>query len=103
MRHRRHEGIAHHSAPISPHHKRGDRVGEEHQHQPLENVRYLVITEPNRSPRDQQGENHYNQCALTPDSISAASAMPARSAAMLIVLAESRAMTKTIVSHFGNR
>jgi len=50
MRHRRYEGIACHLAPISPHHKRGDGVGEEHQHQPLEHVRYLVITQPNRCP-----------------------------------------------------
>ena len=36
MGHRRHQGIACHSAPIGTHHKRGDRVSEEHQHQPFE-------------------------------------------------------------------
>ena len=44
-----------------------------------------------------------NQWELMPDSMEAASAMPARSAAMLIVFATSRAMTKASNSHFGNR
>src|SRR5450755_2047906 len=44
-----------------------------------------------------------NQCELIPDSISAASAIPARSAAMLIVLAAIRARTKAPRSQLGNR
>jgi hypothetical protein len=39
VRHRRYEGIANHSPPIRPHHKGGDGVCEEHQHQPFEHVR----------------------------------------------------------------
>jgi hypothetical protein len=64
MRHRRHQGIAHHLAPISPHHKRGYRVGEQNQHQPLEHVRDLVIAEPNRCPRNEQCENHYKPAGV---------------------------------------
>ena len=44
-----------------------------------------------------------NQWELIPDSMEAASAMPARSAAILIVLAIKRAMTTASNSHLGNR
>ena len=44
-----------------------------------------------------------NQWELMPDSIAAASAMPARSAPILIVLAARSATTNTSRIHFGNR
>src|SRR5579863_2454114 len=44
-----------------------------------------------------------NQRELIPESIEAASAMPARSAAMLIVLAIKRAITTASSNHLGNR
>ena len=44
-----------------------------------------------------------NQWELMPDSMEAASAMPARSAAIFIVLAINRAKTKTRSSHLGKR
>src|ERR1035438_5083585 len=47
--------------------------------------------------------NTTNQRELIPDNIAVASAIPARSAAMLIVFAVSSAMTKASKSHFGNR
>src|SRR5450755_2553143 len=64
--HRRDEGRARHSAPVRSHHKRGYGVGEEHQHEPLEHIRYLVIMESDRGPRNQYCKNHYKQVRIDP-------------------------------------
>ena len=64
MRHGRNQGIAQHLAPVGSHHKRGNRVSEKHKHKPLENVRDLVILEPNRCPRDENRERHYKPVGI---------------------------------------
>src|ERR1700691_5303138 len=46
-------------APVRSHHKRGNRIGEEHQHHPLDQVRYLVIVESDRRPGNQERETHH--------------------------------------------
>ena len=44
--------VAQHLAPIGSDHKCRYRIGEKYQHEPFEHVRYLLISEPNRCPRN---------------------------------------------------
>lgn len=50
VRHRRHQGIVQHLAPIGSHYKCRNWVCEKHENHPLEDVRDLVILEPDCSP-----------------------------------------------------
>jgi hypothetical protein len=67
MWHRRHQSVAQHSAPIGPCHKRSDRVGKQHQHQPFQPARDLVILKPDRCPRDQECERHHEKVRFDPE------------------------------------
>jgi hypothetical protein len=52
--------------PVRSNHKRGYGIGEEHQHQPLEQIRYPVIVESDRCPGNQEREPHYKQVRIDP-------------------------------------
>ena len=85
------------SPPVRPDREGRDDVGEERQAPATSGSTRSGIAQADGGPRDARGRTATtNTCEVQPVRISAASAMPARSAAMLIVFAKRRAAAKRI-------
>ena len=89
--------------PVGSHQKSRNGICEEYENDPFETYCNLSILEPDRCPRNKKRERHYEPARVHTAKHPAASAMPARSAAMLIVFAIKRATTKVSNSHRGKR